>query len=74
MKPVHSRMARSALRWTLSDLAIAAELGRATCARFELGEKVSGDAITAMRSAFENAGVQFVDSGKWSGAVLPPSD
>lgn len=64
-------MARAALKWTLSDLADAAGVGRATAARFELGEAVAPASIAAMRSACEAAGVVFVETGKYAGAVHP---
>ena len=51
MTPTQSRMARAALKWSLSDLADAAGVGRATAARFELGEAVAPASIAAMRSA-----------------------
>lgn len=64
-------MARAALKWSLSDLAEAAGVGRATAARFELGEAVASASIAAMRSAYEAAGVTFVEAGKLAGAVHP---
>lgn len=77
MNPTQSRMARAALKWSLSDLADAAGVGRATAARFELGEAVAPASIAAMRSAYEASGVSFVEAGKYAGAVHPgaaPSD
>ncbi len=71
MNPTQSRMARAALKWSLSDLADAAGVGRATAARFELGEAVAPASIAAMRSAYEAEGVVFVDAGKYAGAVKP---
>ena len=64
-------MARAALKWSLSDLAEAAGVGRATAARFELGEAVAPASIAAMRSAYEAVGVGFVETGKLAGAVHP---
>lgn len=66
-------MARAALKWSLSDLAEAAGVGRATAARFELSEAVASASIAAMRSAYEAAGVTFVETGKLAGAVHPGS-
>jgi len=71
MTPVQSRMARAALKWSLSDLADAAGVGRATAARFELGETVAPASVAAMRSAFEAQGVTLVETGKYAGAVHP---
>jgi transcriptional regulator with XRE-family HTH domain len=69
MTPTQSRMARAALKWSLSDLAEAAGVGRATVARFELGETVAPASVAAMRAAFEAKRVRFVDSGRMAGAV-----
>lgn len=71
MNPTQSRMARAALKWSLSDLADAAGVGRATAARFELGETVAPASVAAMRSACEAAGVSFVETGRHAGAVKP---
>jgi transcriptional regulator with XRE-family HTH domain len=72
MNPRQSRMARTALEWSVTDLAERSGVGRATVARFELGQNVQPDRVLAMREAMEAAGVQFVDNGKLSGAVVPP--
>lgn len=66
MTPDQSRMARAALRWSLTDLATAARVGRATAARFELGQSVEESSVAAMRSAVEAAGVVLVGAGEVS--------
>lgn len=69
MKPHQSRMARAGLNWSIDDLAKASGVGRATVARFELGQTIQTDRLQAMRSALEAAGIQFFDSGKIDGAL-----
>lgn len=59
MTPDQSRMARAALKWSLTDLAAAASVGRATAARFELGQQVEPEKIAAMQEALEHAGAEF---------------
>jgi len=59
MTPTQSRMARAALKWTLTDLAQAAGVGRATVARFELGERVGNGPVEAMQLAMEKGGAKF---------------
>lgn len=54
-----SRMARVALNWTTSDLAQRAGIGRATVARFELGNSVAIESAGKMMVAFEAAGATF---------------
>ena len=62
-------MARAALRWSLTDLAEAAGVGRATVARFELGESVGDGQIATMRAALEARRIRFIEKGPFSGGV-----
>lgn len=54
-----SKMARVALNWTISDLAQKAGVGRATVARFELGNAVAADSTVKIQGAFEAANAAF---------------
>lgn len=74
MTPIQSRMARAALGWSLSDLAGKAKLGRATLARFELGQAVNAESVAKARAALEAEGVLFVDRGQYRGGVVAPGD
>jgi len=65
-------MARTALDWSLQDLADASGVSRRTIARFEADESVLPARVQAMRHAFEAKGVLFVDSGHLAGGVVPP--
>ncbi|HEX8063550.1 MAG TPA: helix-turn-helix transcriptional regulator [Allosphingosinicella sp.] len=65
-------MARTALDWSLQDLADASGVSRRTIARFEAGESVRPARAQALRQAFEAKGVLFVDSGPLVGGVIPP--
>jgi transcriptional regulator with XRE-family HTH domain len=69
MTPEQSRMARAALKWSLTDLAAEAGVGRATAARFELGEPVTAETVAALRGAFEAKRVRFIDKGVFAGGV-----
>lgn len=65
-------MARAALKWSLSDLAIKAGVGRATVARFELGDGVTGsDVIEKMRKALADAGADFTRRAGRVGVTVP---
>lgn len=66
-------MARAALKWSLSDLARASGLGRATLARFELGQAVSAETVAKAKAALERERVKFVETGSFKGAVQGPS-
>lgn len=72
MNIVQCRMARTALDWSLQDLADASGVSRRTIARFEGGESVLPVRVQAMRHAFEAKGILFIDSGHLSGGVIPP--
>lgn len=61
MFPVQSRMARAALGWGVRDLATAAKVSPDTIARLERGDSLYARTIEAVRSAFEAAGVIFID-------------
>lgn len=71
MTPTQSRMARAALQWSLHDFAANASVSRMTCARFELGNTVAAESVSAMRSALESAGIRFTDDGARIGVSIP---
>lgn len=72
MTPAQSRMARAALKWSLSDLAAKSGVGRATVARFELGEGVTGaDTIHKMQVALAGAGAEFIRRTGRVGVMVP---
>ena len=62
-------MARAALKWSIDDLAAAADVARMTVIRFERGDAVNRTSIDAMRQAFEEHRIQFIDKGRLAGAV-----
>jgi len=63
-------MARSGLRWSLSDLAQQSGVSRRTIARFELGGRVSAESLEALRLTLERAGAKFIENGQTVGVVL----
>lgn len=70
MKPAQVRMARAALRWSLQDLANAAKVHRNTITNFE-NERYAGspDALAAIQTALENAGIELIDENGDGAAV-----
>jgi transcriptional regulator with XRE-family HTH domain len=60
--PVQCWLARTALGWTLSDLAGAAELSRTAVRRFECGEALKVSTVEMIQNALERAGVIFIDA------------
>jgi transcriptional regulator with XRE-family HTH domain len=63
-------MARSGLRWSLSDLAQQSGVSRRTIARFELGGRVSAESLEARRLTLERAGAKFIENDQAVGVVL----
>ena len=53
-------MARAAVGWGIRDLAQEADIAVSTVSRFEAGENINVSSLTAMTSALEIAGVEFI--------------
>lgn len=66
MTPVQSRMARAALGWRTADVADVAQVSRVTVARFELGQTMAADTVSAIRAAYEAHGVILIADGESS--------
>ncbi|HEY7811465.1 MAG TPA: helix-turn-helix transcriptional regulator [Allosphingosinicella sp.] len=67
-------MARAALQWSLNETAKAAGVSYRTIFRLENEQRdVQADRITALRGAFERAGLRFLDVGPDLGGVVPPA-
>ena len=54
------RMARSALKWGVRELAAKAQVSPATITRIEADHPANASTLHALRSAFELAGVEFI--------------
>jgi DNA-binding XRE family transcriptional regulator len=68
-------MARSALRWTVQDLAERTSISRATIIRFEVERGSPLPALVpVIRHAFEAAGVRFIDDPAAPGVACAVSD
>ncbi|RYB04463.1 helix-turn-helix transcriptional regulator [Lichenibacterium ramalinae] len=63
MTPVQLRAARLILNMTQGDLAVAAEVSRATINRYESGVPVGAGQVRLMRFAIEAAGAVFIPDG-----------
>jgi transcriptional regulator with XRE-family HTH domain len=60
MLPVQCRMARTALGMKIAELAELANVSTNTVVRFEKGEDLKESTVDQLRSALEDAGVQFI--------------
>ena len=67
---VQCRMARTALGWSVRDLATAASVSTNTIVRLERGEELKPRTIADIRTAFSNAGIVFLD-GDYAGEGGP---
>jgi transcriptional regulator with XRE-family HTH domain len=68
IQPAQCRAARGLLDWTQSDLAEAAQLAFQTIRNFERSRhQTSRSTLAAIRRAFEDAGVKFIEAGKSGG-------
>ena len=56
------RMARAALKWGVRDIGRAAGVSPATVTKVEAGRPANTATLTALRVAFEAAGVEFIDT------------
>jgi transcriptional regulator with XRE-family HTH domain len=73
MSPEQTRAARALLRWSQHDLAYAASVPRGTVADFESGGRdIYHGALKKIESAFETAGIMFLedDSSGGLGVIL----
>lgn len=65
-------MARAALNWSLEEAAEAAGVSRRTVLRFERDHRdIKPELIQAIRGAFEQAGVRFIDEAGRIGLTAP---
>jgi transcriptional regulator with XRE-family HTH domain len=58
-----SRMARTALGWSVRDTANLVHVGVNTISRFESGDRAYTTTAEVLRTAYEAAGVQFIVKG-----------
>ena len=66
-------MARAALQWSLDETARAAGVSYRTIFRLENEQRdIQADKVAAIRRAYENTGVRFLDGGADEGGVVPP--
>ena len=65
-------MARAALSWSLEDAAEAAGISRRSVLRFERDHRdIKPELIDAIRRAFEEAGIRFIEEGGRIGITAP---
>ena len=61
MTPIFCRLARTALGWSVKDLAKASNLGTATLHRFEQGKDSRASTRKLLKHTFEAQGIIFLE-------------
>ena len=67
MRPIHMRMARAALGWTLQDLEKRSGVGRNTISRYEAGHDILASALQSLERTLTEEGVVFFEGDKTYG-------
>ena len=67
MQPVHLRMARAALNWTVRDLENKSKINKNTISRYEAGREVLSGTIDKLEKVLENAGIAFIQEDDLGG-------
>ena len=61
MRPIHLRMARAALGWTLKDLAERAKVNLNTVSRYEAGFEILSGTMQKIEDVLRAEGVDFIE-------------
>ncbi len=61
IRPLHLRMARAALGWSLKELAERAEVNLNTISRYEAGSQVMSGTLSKLEAVLVKEGVIFLD-------------
>jgi transcriptional regulator with XRE-family HTH domain len=61
MRPIHLRMARAALGWTLKDLADRAKVNLNTVSRYEAGFEILSGTMQKIEDVLRAEGVDFIE-------------
>ena len=70
MKPIQSRMARSALKIGIKEVAASAKVSSNTITRLESGEPLKDRTVEDIQRAYEAAGARFIEEGGWAGVLV----
>lgn len=70
MHPVQSRMARTALKLGVREVAEAAKVSTSTIFRLETGEELKERTVIDIQRVYEDAGARFVTDKEWVGVMV----
>ena len=71
MNGTQCKMARAGLGWSAKELSVAAGVGYATVARFEVGDNIAPASADAIRKALADAGADFTSRAGRVGVSVP---
>lgn len=74
MHPVQSRMARTALKLGIRDVAKAAKVSTSTIFRLENGEELRERTVIDIQRVYEEAGARFVNADEWVGILVKAAE
>jgi transcriptional regulator with XRE-family HTH domain len=61
LRPIHLRMARAALNWTVRQLEEKSGVGRNTISRYEAGSDILANSLESLEKVLTNEGVVFFE-------------
>ena len=64
IRPVHLRMARAALGWSVRDLEAKSGVGRNTISRYEIGHDILASAVASLEKALVDQGGVFFEGDR----------
>ena len=67
MRPMHLRMARAALGWSVRDLEAKSGVGRNTISRYEIGHDILASAVASLEKVLGDQGIVFFEGDRTYG-------
>jgi transcriptional regulator with XRE-family HTH domain len=67
MSPIHLRMARAALNWTVRELAARSGVNKNAVSRYESGQEIVSGSLRSLEEVLTKEGVIFFDDDKTYG-------
>ena len=61
MQPIHLRMARAALNWSVRELELRTGVGRNTISRYEAGKEIVASSLQKIEKVLTEQGMVFFD-------------
>lgn len=72
MRPIHLRMARAALDWTVRELAMRSGVNKNTISRYEAGKEIMSGSLKELERVLIEHGIKFIDEPDRFGVYVQP--